>query len=54
MDKSRRLGALLGIAALAVALLGATLLLGQPASAGDDDGPVDKDVQGLVSPSLGV
>ena len=53
MDKSRRLGALLGFAALAAALLGVTLLLGEPASAGDDD-PVEKDTQGLISSTLGV
>jgi len=53
MDTSRKLGALLGFAALAVALLGITLLLGEPASAGDDD-PVQKDTQGLISSSLGI
>jgi hypothetical protein len=53
MDKFRKLRAPLGFAALAVALLGFTLLLGEPASAGPDD-PVDKDTQGLISSSLGV
>ena len=54
MDKSRKLGALLGFSALAVALLGLALLIGQPASAGDDNDPTPKDTQGLLSSSLGV
>ena len=57
MDKSRKLGALLGVAALAVALLGLALVLGEPASAGDDPNPNDgpgKDAQGLASPNLGI
>ncbi len=57
MDKSRKLGALLGLSALAVALLGVALLLGQPASAGDDPNTSNdpgKDAQGLMSSSLGI
>jgi len=54
MDKSRKLGALLGVAALAVALVGVALLLGEPASAGDDNDPTPKDTQGLMSSGLGV
>lgn len=57
MDNSRKRGALLGVAALAVALLGLALVLGEPASAGDNPNPNDdpgKDTQGLVSPNLGV
>lgn len=54
MDKSRQLGALLGFSALAVALLGFALLIGQPASAGDENTPPPKDTQGLLSTSLGV
>ena len=57
MDTSRKLGGLLGVAALAVALLGLALLLGEPASAGDDPNPNDdpgKDAQGLMSSNLGL
>lgn len=57
MDNSRKRGALLGVAALAVALLGLALVLGEPASAGDNPNPNDdpgKDTQGLLSPNLGV
>ena len=51
MDKSRKLGALLGFAALAVALLGVTLLLGEPALAD----PVDcEGQQGLTTANLGI
>ena len=53
MDKSHRLDALLGFAALAVALLGVMLLLGKPVSA-EDSPPQPKDTQGLISSSLGV
>ena len=57
MDKSRKLGALLGFSALAVALLGITLLLGDPASAGDGGGGPDNGCegnQGLTTANLGI
>ena len=57
MDISRKLGALVGFSALAVALFGVALLLWEPASAGDDPNTSSdpgKDGQGLMSSSLGI
>ena len=51
MDKFRRLGALLGVAAVAVALVGVTLLLGEPAAAEPQDCAKD---QGLMTSNLGI
>jgi hypothetical protein len=51
MGKSRRRHALLGFAALAVALVGVTLLLGQPAAADPKDCAQD---QGLMTSNLGI
>ena len=53
MGKSGRLQALLGFTALAVALLGVMMLLGEPVSA-EDSPPTPKDTQGLISSSLGL
>jgi hypothetical protein len=51
MDKSRKLGALLGFGALAIALLGVAMLFVKPASA--DPKPCDGD-QGLMTINLGI
>jgi hypothetical protein len=51
MGKSRRLHALLGFVALAMALVGATLLFGQPAAADPQDCAKD---QGLMTSNLGI
>jgi len=53
MGRFRRLQAFLGFAALAVALLGLMMLLGEPLSA-EDSPPTPKDTQGLISSSLGL
>jgi len=57
MDKFDKLGTLFGLAALAVALVGVTLLLAAPAAAGDDGpggGNICQDDQGLITPNLGI
>jgi hypothetical protein len=51
MDRFRKLGAALGFAALAIALLGATLLLGKPATAEPTNCDAD---QGLMTTNLGI
>jgi hypothetical protein len=53
MGKSRKLQAFLGFSALAVALLGVIMLLGEPVSA-EDSPPQPKDTQGLISSNLGL
>jgi hypothetical protein len=53
MGHPQRLGALLGVAALVVALVGVTLLLAAPASAGPD-GAICENDQGLMTSNLGI